>query len=118
MERVIVTGSNIPTAEEVGPNPVFSISRDLINKSGTGTTAEQLLQRAARDEWRHYSSSEQRNRWRRSVGNRCASAARFGPWRHTGAHMTTAGLRRSLVRQLLIAVLLIPTHSHHAGPEH
>ncbi len=24
VERVIVTGSNIPTAEEVGPNPVFS----------------------------------------------------------------------------------------------
>ncbi len=33
-ERVIVTGSNIPTAEEVGPNPVLSINRDLINKSG------------------------------------------------------------------------------------
>jgi iron complex outermembrane receptor protein len=45
VERVIVTGSMIPTAEEVGPNPVFSINRDLINKSGTGTTAEQLLQR-------------------------------------------------------------------------
>src|SRR5438094_1256304 len=45
VERVIVTGSNIPTAEEVGPNPVFSLNRDLINKSGTGTTTEQLLQR-------------------------------------------------------------------------
>ncbi|PYK08429.1 MAG: hypothetical protein DME61_10015 [Verrucomicrobia bacterium] len=44
VERVIVTGSMIPTAEEVGPNPVFSINRDLINKSGAGTT-EQLLQR-------------------------------------------------------------------------
>src|SRR5205823_10350785 len=44
VERVIVTGSNIPSAEEVGPNPVFSINRDLINKSGAGTT-EQLLQR-------------------------------------------------------------------------
>ncbi|HAF25138.1 MAG TPA: hypothetical protein DCK93_19900 [Blastocatellia bacterium] len=43
VERVIVTGSNIPTAEEVGPNPVFSINRDLISKSGQGTTAEQLL---------------------------------------------------------------------------
>jgi iron complex outermembrane receptor protein len=42
-ERVIVTGSNIPTAEEVGPNPVFSINRDLINKSGQGTTVETLL---------------------------------------------------------------------------
>src|SRR2546422_2825204 len=45
VERVIVTGSLIPTAEEVGPNPVFSTNRDLINKSGAGTTTEQLLQR-------------------------------------------------------------------------
>src|SRR5438093_2169537 len=45
VERVIVTGSLIPTAEEVGTNPVFSINRDLINKSGAGTTTEQLLQR-------------------------------------------------------------------------
>src|SRR5213596_1883700 len=44
VERVIVTGSMIPTAEEVGSNPVFSLSRDLINKSAAGTT-EQLLQR-------------------------------------------------------------------------
>src|SRR6266849_10183407 len=42
-ERVIVTGSNIPTSEEVGPNPVFNINRDLINKSGQGSTVEQLL---------------------------------------------------------------------------
>src|SRR5881409_4232933 len=45
VERVIVTGSLIPTAEDVGPNPVFSLNRDLINKSGAGTTTEQLLQR-------------------------------------------------------------------------
>src|SRR5438034_1444240 len=44
VERVIVTGSMIPTAEEVGSNPVFRLSRDLINKSAAGTT-EQLLQR-------------------------------------------------------------------------
>ena len=42
-ERVIVTGSLIPTAEEVGPNPVFAINRDLINKSGQGSTTETLL---------------------------------------------------------------------------
>ena len=42
---VVVTGSLIPTAEEVGPNPVFALNRDLINKSGAGTTTEQLLQR-------------------------------------------------------------------------
>src|SRR6202162_4591663 len=45
VERVIVTGSLIPTAEEVGTNPIFALNRDLINKSGAGTTAEQLLQR-------------------------------------------------------------------------
>src|ERR1700745_471241 len=43
VERVIVTGSNIPTAEEVGANPVFSINRDLIAKSGQGGTTETLL---------------------------------------------------------------------------
>lgn len=29
VERVIVTGSNIPTAEEVGPNPVDIYNREL-----------------------------------------------------------------------------------------
>jgi outer membrane receptor protein involved in Fe transport len=42
-ERVIVTGSNIPTAETVGPNPVLDYSRDDITKSGELTT-EQFLQ--------------------------------------------------------------------------
>jgi iron complex outermembrane recepter protein len=42
-ERAIVTGSKIPTAEEIGSNPVFSLNRDLINKSGQGTTVEELL---------------------------------------------------------------------------
>ena len=42
MERVIITGSNIPTAEEVGPNPVLTINRDLIEKSGE-RTAEELI---------------------------------------------------------------------------
>ncbi len=41
-ERIIVTGSNIPTAEEVGPNPVQTIDRAFIEKSGE-RTAEQLL---------------------------------------------------------------------------
>jgi iron complex outermembrane receptor protein len=43
VERVIVTGSNIPTAEEVGPNPVDVYNRETINKSGERTT-EQFLQ--------------------------------------------------------------------------
>ena len=41
-ERVIVTGSHIPTAEEVGPNPVQEISREQIEESGDRTTAELL----------------------------------------------------------------------------
>ncbi|HJT82092.1 MAG TPA: TonB-dependent receptor [Chthoniobacterales bacterium] len=41
-ERVIVTGSNIPTAEEVGPNPVLALNRDLIEKSGERQVAELL----------------------------------------------------------------------------
>src|SRR5947208_15240112 len=42
-EPVIVTGSLIPTTEEVGSNPVSILNRDLINKSGQGTTTEELL---------------------------------------------------------------------------
>jgi iron complex outermembrane receptor protein len=41
-ERVIVTGSNIPSAEEVGPNPVLEVNRDLIEKSGARQAAELL----------------------------------------------------------------------------
>jgi outer membrane cobalamin receptor len=41
-DRVFVTGSNIPTAAEVGPNPVLSVNRDLINKSGERNTEELL----------------------------------------------------------------------------
>jgi iron complex outermembrane recepter protein len=41
-ERVIVTGSNIPTAEEVGPNPVTNLNRDYIEKTGE-VSVEQLL---------------------------------------------------------------------------
>jgi iron complex outermembrane receptor protein len=40
IEEVIVTGSNIPTAEEVGPNPVLILNRDSIEKSGERTTEE------------------------------------------------------------------------------
>src|ERR1700745_1460061 len=42
-QRVIVTGSNIPTAEEVGPNPVDTYNRENINKSGYITTEQFLL---------------------------------------------------------------------------
>src|SRR5262245_37460474 len=42
-ERVIVTGSNIPTAETVGPNPVDTYNRDNINQSGRITTEQFLL---------------------------------------------------------------------------
>ncbi|PZR74604.1 MAG: hypothetical protein DLM73_07420 [Chthoniobacterales bacterium] len=41
-ERVFVTGSIIPTASEVGPNPVINTTRDLINKSGERNTEELL----------------------------------------------------------------------------
>jgi iron complex outermembrane receptor protein len=39
-ERVVVTGSNIPTAQEVGPNPVDILTRDRIDRAGERTTAE------------------------------------------------------------------------------
>lgn len=41
-ERVFVTGSAIPTAAEVGPNPVFNINREMIDKSGDRNTEELL----------------------------------------------------------------------------
>jgi iron complex outermembrane recepter protein len=43
IEEVIVTGSNIPTSEEVGPNPVINLTRELIDRSGQGFTTEQFL---------------------------------------------------------------------------
>src|SRR5437879_2889735 len=43
VQRIIVTGSNIPTAEEVGPNPVDIYNSENITKSGEFTT-EQFLQ--------------------------------------------------------------------------
>src|SRR2546423_14380719 len=39
-ERVIVTGSNIPTAEEVGSNPVDTYRRDDIAVLGARTPTE------------------------------------------------------------------------------
>src|SRR6476659_313167 len=41
-ERVFVTGSIIPTAAEVGPNPVINTTRELIDKSGDRSTEEIL----------------------------------------------------------------------------
>src|SRR5438270_6606485 len=43
VERIIVTGSDIPTAEEVGPNPVDTYNHDNINKAGEVTTEQFLL---------------------------------------------------------------------------
>jgi iron complex outermembrane receptor protein len=43
-ERVIVTGSNIPSAEEVGPNPVDTYRRDDITRLGVRTPTD-LIQR-------------------------------------------------------------------------
>jgi iron complex outermembrane receptor protein len=41
-ERVIVTGSNIPTAEEVGPNPVDTYRTEDIEKLGVRNTTDLL----------------------------------------------------------------------------
>src|SRR6478672_8779078 len=42
-ERVIVTGSNIPTAEEVGPNPVDTYRPEDIEKLGARNTTDLLI---------------------------------------------------------------------------
>lgn len=41
-ERIIVTGSYIPPAAEVGPNPILTLTREAIEQSGERTT-EQLI---------------------------------------------------------------------------
>src|SRR5206468_10255318 len=43
VERAIVTGSNIPTAETVGPNPVDIYNLENITKPGDITTEQFLL---------------------------------------------------------------------------
>lgn len=40
VERVVVTGSNIPTAEEVGPNPVDTYRKDDITRLGVRTATD------------------------------------------------------------------------------
>src|SRR5436309_15188093 len=40
VERVIVTGSNIPTAEETGPNPVDTYRPHDIEKLGIGNATD------------------------------------------------------------------------------
>src|SRR2546428_6168962 len=43
VERVIVTGSNIPTAEEVGPNPVDTYRPGDIEKLGVRNSTDLLI---------------------------------------------------------------------------
>src|SRR6266702_4863285 len=43
IEEVIVTGSNIPTAEEVGPNPVDTYRTEDIEKLGVRNTTDLLI---------------------------------------------------------------------------
>src|SRR5439155_19423647 len=44
VERVIVTGSNIPTAEEVGPNPVDTYRPSDIEKLGIRNSTDLMIQ--------------------------------------------------------------------------
>src|SRR6266403_6113851 len=43
IEEVIVTGSNIPTAEEVTPQPVYVLNRDLIFQFGVRSATDLVL---------------------------------------------------------------------------
>jgi hypothetical protein len=43
VERVIVTGSNIPTAEEVGPNPVDTYRPSEMEKLGVRNSTDLLI---------------------------------------------------------------------------
>src|SRR5256885_10174954 len=42
MEKTVVTGSLIPTAETVGPTPVQTVTGEDIQKSGTGDVMSSL----------------------------------------------------------------------------
>ena len=42
IEEIIVTGSNIPTAEEVGPQPVYRLNRDDISQLGVRSATDLL----------------------------------------------------------------------------
>src|SRR5437764_671943 len=42
-DRVIVTGSNIPTASEVGPNPVDTYRQDDITRLGVRSSTDLIL---------------------------------------------------------------------------
>src|SRR5205814_8638162 len=42
VERVVVTGSNIPTAEETGPNPVDTYRQEDIEKLGVRNATDLL----------------------------------------------------------------------------
>ena len=49
MERVIVTGSNIPTAEETGPNPIDTYRPADLEKLGVRNHTDLLTISAAGD---------------------------------------------------------------------
>ena len=85
-ERTIVTGSNIPTSEEVGSNPVSILDRDLINKSGQGTTTEQLLKSLPIASANSIPVQNNATGCGRSAGGSFGVAAWFRSRRHTGSH--------------------------------
>src|SRR5213592_2971367 len=42
LKKIVVTGSNIPTAETVGPSPVETITAEAIDKSGASDVLDVL----------------------------------------------------------------------------
>ncbi len=95
-ERVFVTGSAIPTAAEVGPNPVLNVTRDLINKirrSQHGGTSAQSSDRECERRTRF----EQRERLEYRGGRSHHRAARLRRPGH--AHPSRWPPRRALSHQ-------------------
>ena len=81
MERVIVTGSNIPTAEEIGPNPVDTYRPADIEKLGI-RNATDLLTNLPQE--MGTTSNQNKSRWRR--WQRHTEPAGFAAERNSGSH--------------------------------
>ena len=81
MERVIVTGSNIPTAEETGPNPVDTYRPADIEKLGI-RNATDLLTNLPQE--MGTTVNQNSSRWRR--WQRHTEPAGFAAERNSGSH--------------------------------
>ena len=87
MERVIVTGSNIPTAEETGPNPVDTYRPEDIEKLGARNPTDLLTKLPQQMGW---TINQNTNGVAGGDGSRHTQSARFVAKGNPGAHRRKA----------------------------